>query len=104
MEIAYKNPNPAANSNSFLGILEGKAAKAKSKAEAEATIAIEEAKQQTLLLQTLAANAGYNPTAEANQAKTDQAKAETKSNAWLYGTLGAVVLVVMVGLYFIMKK
>lgn len=104
MEVVYKNPNPAANQNSFLGIFEGKAAARKSAAEADAQAKIEAAKQQTLLMQTLAANAGYNPTAEANQAKTQQANAETKSNAWLYGTLGAVVLVVMVGLYFIMKK
>lgn len=107
MTIHYKNPtpiNPGENSSPFLGILEGKAKARKDAAAAAAAIAVEKAKQDTYLLQALGAAKGYDPVAAENQAAIDTENAKSKSDIWLYSILGVVVVVVMVGLYFLKKR
>lgn len=101
MTIAYKNPNPG---ESFLGILEGKARARTAAANADAAIKVEQEKQDTLAMQALAAKNGYDPEAAANKSKVDQENAKSKSDIWLYSILAVVVVVVMIGLYFIVKN
>lgn len=81
------------NTSGFLGIGEGKVARAKG----DAAVAIEEAKRQTLITQANLAAAGYNPEADA-------AAAEAKSNNVTMYIIIAVVLILMVGLFFILRK
>lgn len=88
------------NHSDFLGILEGKQKKAK----AEAAEKIEAAKQQTLLIETLASQNGYNPQAEANQAAIDLTKAKSSSDIYLYVILAVIVVIVMTAIYFIRRK
>lgn len=90
IQARQKEKDP--NTSGFLGIGEGKVAKAK----ADGAVAIEEAKRQTLITQANLAAGGYNPQADA-------AAAEAKSNnVTMYIVIG-VVLILMVGLYFIIK-
>lgn len=96
MKLENHNPNPGSKESSLFGILEGK----KKTAEANATIAIEQAKQDTLALQALAATKGYDPAATA----IDAQNAALSGDKTLYIVLGLVVVAVMVGLYFIRRK
>lgn len=90
VKARVQEANP--NTSGFLGILEGK----KAKNEAAAAVAIEEAKQKTLTLKALAASKGYDPEGEAIKAEAAGSKTTT------YIVIG-VVLILMVGLYFIIK-
>jgi len=80
------------NISGFLGIGTGKVAAAKAAGE----VAVEEAKRLTLITQANIASKGYDPAAEANAA------AVASSNTTMYIAIG-VVLILMVGLYFIVK-
>ena len=80
------------NVSGFLGIGEGKVTAAK----AAGQVAIEEAKRLTLITQANLATKGYDPAAEANAA------AAASNNTTMYIAVG-VVLILMVGLYFIVK-
>lgn len=101
MNIVYKNPNPG---ESFLGILEGKAAARKAAANAAAAEKTEQAKRDTLAMEALLASKGYDPKADAAQAAIDQTNAKSKSEIWLYVVLAVIVVAVMVGLYFMRKR
>ena len=100
MKIENHNPNPGNQESSLFGIFEGKAAARKAAAAADAATKIEEAKQNTLAMQALAATKGYDP------AKTaiDAQNALSSGDKTLYIVLGLVVVAVMVGLYFIKRK
>ncbi|MEI6565279.1 MAG: hypothetical protein WCR20_01270 [Verrucomicrobiota bacterium] len=92
------------NISGFLGIGEGKVANAKAAAAAQAATAA----QQAILIQNLIDSAGgYN--AEKAKAEADAAAAAaaakastTSSKSTVYIAVG-VVLILMVGLYFIVK-
>jgi hypothetical protein len=92
------------NTSSLFGILEGKAKARKDAAAADAAVKIEAAKQQTLLMEALAAKNGYDPKADAAQAAIDNTNAAASGDKTLYIILGLVVVAVMVGLYFIRRK
>lgn len=80
------------NISGFLGIGEGKVTRAKMEAE----VAVENAKRLTLVTQANLAAKGYDPAGEALAA--DSANSKTT----MYIAIG-VVLVLMAGLYFIIK-
>jgi len=92
----------------FLGIGEGKAKAAK----AAAAIALESSKRETMMQEQLAALAGSNLAAQKAAAESAviaaKAGAETSvisadSGTNLYLIIGGIVVVLMVGLYFILK-
>jgi len=89
-----------ANISGFLGIGEGKV----KAAQAAADVARETAAQQTLLIQNLIdKTGGYNAAQAGTEAQLAATAAETsKSKQTTYIVIG-VVLVLMVGLYFIVK-
>ncbi len=104
MSRAYKKPNPA--ESPFLGILEGRRARAKAAAAAQA----EEEKRKTLLLTSQLAAAGFDPEKQKSEAvqkieetKVLAVKEETKASTNLYLVMGAVVALLIVGIYIIMK-
>jgi len=93
----FKDPNVS----SFLGIGEGRVAAA----NAAADVARQNAADQTKLIQALIdAQGGYNAEKAANEAAAAKTAADTtKGKYTVYIAIG-VVLVLMVGLYFIVKK
>jgi cobalamin biosynthesis Mg chelatase CobN len=92
------------NTSSLFGLFEGKAKAAKLAAQADADAKREAAKQQTLLMEALAAKNGYTPAADAAQAAVDQENAKSKSEIILYVVLAVIVVAVMAGIYFIRKR
>lgn len=104
MAKAYRKPNPA--ESPFLGILEGRRARAKAAAAAQA----EEEKRKTLLLTSQLAAAGFDPEkqkAEATQkieeTKILAVKEETKASTNLYLIVGGIVALLIGGIILIMK-
>lgn len=111
--VKFKNKNP--DVSPFLGIGEGKSKAAK----AAAAVAIESAKRETMMQEQLAALAGANVAAQkaAAEASVIAAKAAAESSAAagkvaitkadsgtnLYLIIGGIVVVLMAGLYFIIK-
>ena len=94
VQARIKEADP--NTSGFLGILEGNARAKTAAANAAAAVAVEKERQNTLALEALAASKGYDPAGDA-------AKAETAgSKTTMYIVIG-VVLILMVGLYFIVK-
>jgi len=87
-----RTPEYNPNISGFLGIGEGKVATAKAAGE----VAIEKAKQDTLALQARLSAGGYDPAAEALAAEA------AGSKTTLYLVIGTV-LILMVGLFFIIK-
>lgn len=101
----------ATDTSAFLGIGSGKKAKREAEArvkvieaEAAAEAARQKAERDTLLLQLEAAKQGYTPEADAAAAVVEQTKAEALPETTLYLVLGGIVLVVMLALYFILRK
>ena len=84
----------------FLGILEGK----KKRAAAEAAARLEEEKRKTFLLQLEAAKQGYQPEKQAAEAAVKLEETKQGSEKTLYITIGVIVALIMVGLYFIKRK
>lgn len=106
--VKFKNKNPEVSP--FLGIGEGKSKAAK----AAAAVAVETAKRETLMAENMAALAGANIAAQkaAADAAVIAAKAagessvlsaDAGSNTNLYLIVGGIVVVLMAGLYFIIK-
>lgn len=84
----------------FLGIFEGK----KRKAAADARAKEEEAKRATFALQMEAAKNGYNPEKQKADSAIKLEETKQKSDSTLYITIAVIIVVVMVGLYFIKKR
>ncbi len=95
VQARIKETDP--NTSGFLGILEGKARAKTAAASAAAAVEVEKAKQETLTLQALAASKGYDPAGDAADAE------KKKGQTTMYIVIG-VVLILMVGLYFIVKS
>lgn len=106
MNIQPTNPNPGDNPNisSLFGIFEGKAKARKAAAAADAAVKVQAAKDNTLLLEALAASKGYDPKGDAAKAEIDKLNAESAGDKTLYYVLAAVVVAVMIGLYFIKRR
>ena len=104
--VKFKNKNP--DVSPFLGIGEGKSRAA----TAAAVVAVETAKRETMMQEQLAALAGANVAAQkaAAEAAVIAAKASAESSVIsadsgtnLYLIVGGIVVVLMAGLYFIIK-
>ena len=92
----FKDPNVSG----FLGIGEGKVAAAK----AAADVARANAEQQALLIQNLIdQTGGYNAEKAKAEAEAAAAAAAGSKNKYTFYIAIGVVLVLMVGLYFIVK-
>jgi len=103
--------NKPSDVSAFLGIATGKQARAKAaaaiaveKARADAALLLETAKRDTLTLQLAQAKAGFDPVKDAAAAEITKTEITASSTNNLYYVIGAIVVVVMIGLYFITKK
>lgn len=95
----------------FLGIAEGKQARAKAdaqialiNAQAAADAAKAKAERDTLTLQLAQAQAGFTPDKDKAAANLKLAQTAAVSENTIYYVLAAVVVAVLVGIYFIKKR
>lgn len=100
-----KRLNKSTDTSSFLGIGEGKRKRAKAEAEAKLIAAKTAAEKELLAAKVAAEQAGYK-TEDQKKAEADLTTVaiEAESSNTLYYILGAVVIAVMIGLYFITRK
>lgn len=104
--IKHRNPNPYVSP--FLGIGEGKVKAAKAAAAAQATASEQQTKLTEAMIQLAGANvAQQKAEAEASllkaKAAADSSVISADSGTNLYLIIGGIVLVLMGGLYFILK-